>query len=245
MIIFFNQEVIKPLKDIVVLNFFIEKTTGKTVYIRDTRQIVYPGGAKKLNGGVDFYTRNGDYYIDIIEGRGIEVNGSYFGVFIGEGFSFNIKSGKEPIFTVAQKDTGVAAASNIFKQDMEVKEMMLGMFYEDTEITYKRSGYDIKDKIISTGWKRVYGPPDEKLGIISASDAQKRFLAEEAEVDSMGTSKKREEEKYRIKQALEAKEIPEELGKSILALYGDMDDTHTHLFLASDIKDLKSKQILL
>jgi hypothetical protein len=166
-------------------------------------------------------------------------------VFIGEGSEFKIKSSSKPIFTVAQKRVEFAAATNIFMQDMDVEEMMLGMFKEGTEITYKRQNFDVKDVLTKNGWQRMYGPPDDKLGIIPVSEAHRLMMAEQNELSSNGTTKKREEERYRMNIALKEGDANKDVIESILKSYNDDDETHVHCFLRDDLKKLKEQEILL
>ena len=243
--IFFNQGVIKPLKDISVLNFFTEKDTKKSIYVRDTTEDIYVDGRYLIEGGVNFYTIGEDYYVDITKSRGIDLMSGVYGIYMGEGKNFEIKASKQPIFTVSHEKNEFNASSNYYMQGLSAEESMLGMFLEGTEITYRRMGHDIKDVLGSDGWKRVYGPPDDKLGIISIADAHKNFVSENKELSENGTTKKRQEELYRMREALKSGEGNPEVIKSLISAYEDTNENNVYCFLANDMKELKNKKILI
>ena len=238
--IFFNNPIIKHLKEVTILNFF-SQSDGKTIFVRDTRPDIYRDQYYAY-GDLSLYTKNDDYYIDI-DPMSV-MSGDVFGVYIGEGYDFEIKAEKEPIFIVRQSSTQVALGMlPDMHQGAEINETALGMFHPGTVIIFKRDGQQIKDELTSKGWVRRQGPSDKDFGIITVEDAFVKKLGKEA----LGENDQAEKDAIviaRLEEASRNGEMNSILAEQIIQSKKDKNPENLYLFFASDIADLKKRKIL-
>jgi hypothetical protein len=247
--IYFNRPVIKHLEETTVINFFFQKDGGDAIYIRDTRKDTYRDN-KVIFGDISL-TRHpaepGAWNCDITE----MMVPSYdiFGFYTGEGVDFEIISSAQPVFMIRQKETELALANvGYMPQTSEnVNEVAMGLFHLGTRIKYRRDGVQIVDELTKKGWVRLMGPDDHKFGIITIEEAFKEKLErEEMLKDPVKAKEKIEEDTQKIRDAINRKDIHPELGQSLLKYKeGIGGDDMTYYFLASDVKDLVKKGIIL
>ncbi len=238
--IYFNNPIIKHLKEVTILNFF-SQSDGKTIFVRDTRPDIYRD-QRFVYGDLSFYIKNGDYYIDIEPMA--TMSGEVFGVYVGEGYDFEIKSEKEPIFIVRQESTNIALGMlPDMYQGAEINETALGMFHVGTIITFKRDGIQIKDELTTKGWVRRSGPSDKDFGIITVEEAFAKKLENESK-DKRVLEDSAREYVERINRAKEKGEINPILARDLINAKTDDDETHLYMFLAEDIRELKRKKII-
>jgi len=239
--IVFNDKIIKHLPEPTIINFFSEKgPNGRTIFVRDVRPDVYNDGRTFIFGDVQYYEKDGDYYIDITPLS--KMDNLVLGMYVSEGQSFGMTTDKTPIFVVAQKNTemslGMTPAIN--KGDL-FGETMIGMFHLGTIISYKKNGTLIKDELTKNGWKRILGPGDDRLGIITTADAFEATKAQKEKEDKR-LREHRGEIYSMVKEAYAAGEISPELAAS-MGSFLEGKPSH-YFFLASDLKLLKRKGIL-
>ncbi len=247
--IYFNRPIIKHLEEPTVLNFFFQKQGGESIYIRDTRTEIYRDN-KVVFGDIALYRNQLDtseWYCDIKE----MVVQSYdtYGVYTGEGVDFEIMSPKEPIFMIRQTEIELSLATvGYMPQGGEVPEVALGMFHIGTEVKFRRNGVAVIDKLTSRGWVRLQGPSDHRFGIITVEEAFRKKLKREADLrDPKKARDIAQEEFQQIRDAKTRHDIHPELADSLLEYKekrGVKDDL-TYYFLASDVKDLVSRNIIL
>lgn len=239
--IYFNMPIIKHLEEITILNFFVEDS-GRGIFIRDARKDVYRD-QKFVYGDINFYTKDGNYYIDILPMNKL-ASGDIFGVYVGEGYDFEVVAKKEPIFIVRQDSTKFTLGMTPgLEQGIDVKEVALGMFHVGTTISFKRDGQNIKDELTKNGWVRRSGPSDKDFGIITVEEAFAKKLKndEKAEQELDAKVKERIE---RIEFAKKNKQINPILADELIASELDDNPEHVYMFLAEDIKKLKKQKIL-
>jgi hypothetical protein len=240
--IYFNDKIIKHLPETTILNYFIEDgPDGKSIFIRDTRPDVYENGRTFIMGDVNMYIKDGDYYIDILPMTVLD--GTVLGMYVGEGYEFKSESDVEPIFVVAQKqaDLTLGMSPTIEKQTVG-GEVMMGMFHLGSKISFKRDNIAFQDVLTKDGWKRIKGPADSKLGIMTTAEAffetTERRKREEEKIQN-----NKEEIKKNLYEAAKANEIPYYLAEE-MADYVTGSKDRFFIFLASDIKLLKKKGLL-
>ena len=238
--IYFNNPIIKHLKEVTILNFF-SQSDGKTIFVRDTRPDIYRD-QRFTYGDLDLYVKNGDYYIDITPMK--TMSGEVFGIYVAEGHDFEIKAEKDPIFIVRQESTAVALGMLPgMHQGAEINETALGMFHVGTIITFKRDGVQIKDELTKGGWVRRQGPSDKDFGIITVEDAFKKKL--EGDKKSARTIEDEAREYVeRINLAKKNGEINPILAQDLINAKTDDNEDHIYMFLAEDIKELRRKKII-
>ncbi len=238
--IFFNNPIIKHLKETTILNFF-SQSDGKTIFVRDTREDIYRN-QYFVYGDLTLYTKKGDYYIDI-DPMNI-MSGEIFGVYIGEGYDFEIKTEKEPIFIVRQKSTLMALGMlPDMSQGSEINETALGMFHVGTTITFKKDGQQVRDELTKKGWSRKIGPSDKDFGIITVEEAFVKKLERNSRNESENEKSAREYIE-RLELAKKNKELNSALADSLIKARTDTNEKNVYMFLASDIKELKRKKII-
>lgn len=248
--IYFNRPIIKHLEEPTVLNFFWQKEGGESIYVRDTRKDTYRDN-KIIFGDVSLHQDPLDekeWYCDITEMKVMSYD--VYGIYTGEGVDFEIMSTKEPIFVIRQTEIELALATvGYMPQGGEVPEVALGMFHVGTEIKFRRNGVAVIDKLTSKGWVRLQGPNDHKFGIITVEEAFKEKLKKEEErLDPKKSTDRVQEEFQRIRDAKANHEIHPELANSLLAwkeAQSRKSEDYTYYFLASDVKDLVSRGIIL
>jgi len=238
--IYFNNPIIKHLKEVTILNFF-SQSNGKTIFVRDTRPDTYRN-QNFAYGDITTYMKNDDYYIDIDPMK--VMSGEVFGVYVGEGYDFEIKAEKEPIFIVRQESTHVALGMlPDMHQGSEINETALGMFHMNTTITFKRDGIQIIDKLTKKGWVRERGPSDKDFGIITVEEAfEKKIKKDTATVSDIENAAR--EYVARINSAKDRGEVNPVLADELIRAKLDDDENHIYMFLAEDIKNLKRKKII-
>lgn len=238
--IYFNNPIIKHLKETTILNFFSQED-GQTIFVRDTRPDVYRD-QKFVYGDLRFYTKNNDYYIDIEPMK--VMSGEVYGVYVGEGYDFEISCPTDPVFVVRQESTMIALGNlPDMHQGGEINETALGMFHVGTTIEFKRDGVPIRDELTKKGWVRAVGPSDKDFGIITVEEAFVKKVKNQEE------ARKKEEDSAReyierINSAKERGEINPILARDLVNARLDTDENNIYMFLASDIKELKRKKII-
>lgn len=230
----------KHLKEVTILNFFSEKD-GTSIFVRDTRPDIYRD-QKFVYGDLDLYQKDNDYYIDIRPMSAM--SGDAFGVYVGEGYDFEVKAPKDPIFIVRQKSTDMALGMMPdMHQGVDITETALGMFHIGTTITFKREGIQIRDELTDKGWVRRSGPSDKDFGIMTIEEAFAGKLSEEKKnQDALAADVLETIE--RIRAAKEKGEINPVLADELIASKIDTNADNIYMFLAKDIKDLKKRKIL-
>jgi len=239
--IYFNNPIIKHLEEVTILNFFVEDS-GKGIFIRDTRKDIYRD-QRFVYGDINFYTKDGNYYIDILPMNRLS-SGGVFGVYVGEGYDFKVIANKEPIFIVRQDSTKFTLGMTPgLDQGIDAKEVALGMFHVGTVISFKRDGQNIKDELTKNGWVRRSGPSDKDFGIITIEEAFENKLKEEkAENNKIDAESKEKIE--RLERAKKNGEINQILADELIAAETDDNPENIYMFLAEDIKRLKKQKIL-
>ena len=238
--IYFNNPIIKHLKETTILNFFSEKD-GKSIFIRDIRPDIYRDQLF-VYGELSMYSSLGDYYVDILPMK--VMSGEVYGVYVGEGYDFEVSTEKEPVFIVRQKSTIMALGMMPgMHQGSVINETALGMFHVGTTITFKRDGVQIKDELTKNGWMRRSGPSDKDFGIMTVEEAfVKKIAKSEKEQTALATETL--ESIARIKKAKDNGEINPVLADELIASKTDTNEKNIYMFLASDIRDLKKRKIL-
>ena len=238
--VFFNNPIIKHLKEVTILNFF-SQADGKTIFLRDARPDIYRD-QRFVYGDLSLYTRGEDYYIDIVPM--VQMSSEVFGVYIGEGYDFEISTEKEPIFIVRQKSTNMSLGMiPDMHQGAEINETTLGMFHVGTTITFKRDNIQIRDKLTSKGWTRIQGPSDKDFGIITVEEAFDKKL-KEGEKSFRAEEDAAREYIERINAAKAKGEVNPMLADDLIKARLDDDENNIYMFLAEDIKELKRKKII-
>jgi len=167
-----------------------------------------------------------------------------FGVYIGEGYDFEIRAEKDPIFIVRQKSTNISLGMlPDMYQGAEINETALGMFHVGTVITFKRDNIQIKDKLTHKGWTRIQGPSDKDFGIITVEEAFDKKLKEDQKSFEAKEDAAREYVE-RINAAKAKGEINPILADDLIKARLDDDENNIYMFLAEDIKELKRKKII-
>ncbi len=246
--IYFNRPVIKHLEDTTVINFFFQKDGGEAIYIRDTRKDVYRDN-KVIFGDITLYphpTEKKAWNCDITD---MQIP-SYdvYGFYTGEGVDFEIIAAAEPVFMIRQKETELALANVGYmpQTDDDVNEVALGLFHVGTRIKYRRDGVQIMDELTKKGWIRRMGPDDHKFGIITVEEAfQEKLAREEMLKDPVKAKEYLEEEKQKIRDAKNRKDIHPELADSLLRYKEGVGGNMTYYFLARDVKDMVKRGIIL
>ena len=245
--IYFNRPIIKHLEETTVINFFFQKDGGDSIYIRDLRPNTYRNN-KVIFGEVDLYRQPLDekaWNLDITPMK--IMSNDMYGIYTGEGVDFEIRSDKQPIFVIRQKELELSLATvGYMPQGGEVPEVALGMFHIGTEIRFRRNGIPAIDKLTKKGWKRIMGPDDYKFGIITVEDAFEEKLKREEDLKDPAKKKDMEEEGLqRIRDAKSHHDIHPELADNLISYKTDEKEDMTYYFLASDVKDLISQGIIL
>jgi hypothetical protein len=238
--IYFNDKIIKHLPETTILNFFVEPgENGSAIYIRDTRPEVYKKGRNFIIGDLSYHKKDKNFYIDITPLS--VMDGQILGVYVGDGVEFKSKSDKEPIFYVAQKNTEftLGMTPNIDKPSSG-GITMLGMYHLGTIISFKRDGIAFKDQLTPKGWKRIQGPDDRLLGIMTTAEAFEKASKQKPSISS--TRDRKAEVLARAKEAAADGAIPKNLAADLEA-YLTADDG-VFFFLHSDFKKLKEKGII-
>jgi len=239
--IYFNNPIIKHLEEITILNFFVEDS-GKGIFIRDTRKDIYRD-QRFVYGDINFYTKDGNYYIDILPMNKL-ASGEVFGVYVGEGYDFEVTAVKEPIFIVRQDSTKFTLGMTPgLEQGIDAKEVALGMFHVGTTISFKRDGQNIKDELTKNGWVRRAGPSDKDFGIITIEEAFVNKLKED-EAEEKRIDAESKEKIERLERAKKNGEINPILADELIAAETDDNPENIYMFLAEDIKKLKKQKIL-
>ncbi len=247
--IYFNRPIIKHLEEPTVLNFFFQKEGGESIYVRDTRKDIYRDN-KVIFGDVSLHKNALDekeWYCDISEMPIMSYD--VYGIYTGEGVDFEIMSKKDPVFMIRQQEVEMALATvGYMPQGGEVPEVALGMFHIGTEIKFRRNGVAVIDKLTSKGWIRLMGPSDHRFGIITVEEAFREKLKRERDLkDPIKANNIAQEELQKIRDAKTRHSIHPELADSLLTYKKKkgLDDDTTYYFLASDVKDLVSRGIIL
>ncbi len=247
--IYFNRPIIKHLEETTVINFFFQKDGGESIYVRDTRKDIYRDN-KVVFGDISLSKHPTEplaWNCDITE----MLTPSYdiFGFYTGEGVDFEIIATAQPVFMIRQIETEMALANVGYmpQLDDEVTEVALGLFHLGTKIKYRRHGVQIVDELTKKGWVRRMGPDDHKFGIITIEEAFKEKLEREEKLKNPEYAKEvLEEEKQKIIDAKNRHDIHPELADSLLKYRdGIGGDDMTYYFLASDVKNLLKKGIIL
>jgi hypothetical protein len=246
--IYFNRPIIKHLEEVTVINFFFQKDGGDAIYVRDTRPDVYRDNSVVF-GDIELYphpTEPKAWNCDITE----MLIPSYdvYGFYSGEGVDFEIVASKEPVFMIRQKETELSLATVGYMPQTkdEMTEVALGLFHIGTRIKYRRGGVAIVDELTRKGWVRRAGPDDHKFGIITVEEAFKEKLAKEEMLkDPVRAKEYFAEEEQKIRDAKNRKDIHPELANSLLQYKHDNNKDNVYYFLASDVKELVKKGIIL
>lgn len=236
--IFFNDKAVKTEKETTILNWFTQ-ADGTTIFLRDTRADTYIG-RDFIYGDIDPYKMGNDYYVDIIKQESLD--GTIAGIYITEGSDFEIVTlqGREPLFLVRQKATAMALGMRpAMNKGIIVDEVAMGLFYEGTTISYRRDGASIKDTLTRDGWKRLSGPGDIDLGVVTTEDAYLKKLSKDKE------RKNSESEKLSLlRESLTRKDVNVHAIKAIIASKTDKNPKNTHILLLDDVKTLIEQKIL-
>jgi DNA-binding transcriptional regulator YhcF (GntR family) len=246
--IYFNRPIIKHLEETTVINFFFQHDEGDAIYVRDTRPDIYRDN-KVVFGDILLYEKKdepGSWNCDIIpmETPSYDI----YGFYTGEGVDFEITAPAQPVFMIRQQETKLSLATVGYMPQTtdEVNEVALGLFHLGTRIKYRRDGVQIIDELTKKGWIRRMGPDDHKFGIITVEEAfQEKLKREEMLKDPVKAKEFLDEEKQRIIDAKNRKDIPEELANSLIRYKEDNDPNMIYYFLASDVKELVKKGIIL
>jgi len=239
--IYFNQPILKHISDITILNFFMEDS-GKSVLVRDTRQDIY-SGVYKAHADIKFYEKNGDYFIDLEDMS--TYDGQMYGVFIGEGFDFEIRTDADPIFVVKQDKTDTSLASLPWLQNKSVLQMMLGMFTMGTTISFKVEGQPIVETLTKLGWVRTNGPKDKDLGIITIDEAFENKKELEASLEHAGITDAELDLIARLEDAIKRKLVPRALAESRIRLIRSREvEDAIFMYLTTEVELLKQHNLL-
>lgn len=233
--VYFNDSIVKTEKETTILNWFCEKS-GAMIFIRDTRIDTYTGKSF-IYCDVDTYMVNKDYYIDFKDQS--KMDGEVFGFYISEGSDFEISTpgGLEPIFVIMQEKTEVTMGMMpMINKGITPDKVAMGMFLVGTTIRFKMDGISIIDELTRDGWKRVSGPSNDRLGVLTTSDSISK--AEDVK------EKERKQKIESLEYAVGKKEFDQEVIQALLKAKKDTDPRNVHIFLADDIKKLKKQGVL-
>ena len=244
MTIFFNQPILKHISDTTILNFFTEES-GRSIFVRDTRKETY-SGIYKIHADVKFYKKDGNFYIDLSDMTSYD--GQTMGVFIGEGFDFEIKTTSEPLFVVKQDKTSMSLAELPWLQNKSVNQATLGMFTLGTTISFKVEGQPIKEELTKSGWNRTDGPKDKDLGIITIDEAFENKKKLDSVVSEIGISDSNLDLIERLNDAAKRENIPSHLAKSRIRMIKSKDNRDgkdgLFLFLKTEVELLRQYNLL-
>jgi len=236
--IFFNDKAVKTEEETTILNWFTQED-GATIFLRDTRKDTYIG-RDFIYGDIDPYKMGNDYYVDILEQTALD--GTIAGIYVSEGSNFEIVTleGREPLFLVRQEATKMALGMRpAMNKGIVVDEVAMGLFYEGTTISYQRDGMNIKDTLTRSGWKRISGPKDIDLGIVTTEEAYKEKIKRDKKMISNEADRLAS-----LKDALGRKDVNSHAIKAIIAAKEDKNSKNTHILLLDDIKELVEQKIL-
>ena len=245
--IYFNRPIIKHLEETTVINFFLQKDKASdNILVRDTRKDVYRDNYVVF-GDIDVYkniAKKGEWYCDIVDMKVPDY--TVFGFYVGEGVDFEVIASKDPVFLIRQKNTEMSLATvDYMPQGTEVPEVALGLFHVGSKIKYKRNGVQVLDELTNKGWVRRQGPSDNQFGIITIEEAfQKKLKREEMMKDPKVRDEIVKESIQRIRDAKGKHDIGVEFADSLIDYKLGKNQGVTY-FLASDMKNLKEKGIII
>jgi len=146
-VFFSNIPLTKETPQPTILELFVANDSAFSILDRTNE--VYENKSKLIRDFEFVKKPFNEYQIHLIPP--VKSDGLILGLFIAEGFDFEIQTQKEPIFKI-EKNKLELSLKEFYDPNEKIKKATIGLFFPGTVIRYKINGIPYKDILTERGW---------------------------------------------------------------------------------------------